>query len=90
MMILAAHSAIRLIHGTSDRATSPAATQRLFHRLPHEDKEFELYEGYEHGEGCEVAPLTAVMLKVGIDEADDEKRQRVLKDWTEWLLARCD
>lgn len=30
------------------------------------------------------------MLKVGIDEADDEKRQRVLKDWREWLIARCD
>lgn len=29
------------------------------------------------------------MLKVGIDEADDEKRQRVLADWLDWLIARC-
>ena len=42
--------AIRLIHGTSDRATSPHATLKLYERLPNEDKEIELYEGYEHGE----------------------------------------
>jgi len=41
--------AIRLIHGTSDRATSPHATLKLYERLPKEDKEIELYEGYEHG-----------------------------------------
>ncbi|BEJ04485.1 hypothetical protein CcaverHIS641_0203020 [Cutaneotrichosporon cavernicola] len=69
---------IRLIHGSSDRATSHAATERLFQRLPHDDKQFELYDGYEH-----------IMLKVGIDDADDEKRQRVLRDWTHWLLERC-
>lgn len=42
-------AAIRLIHGTSDRATSPHATLKLYERLPNEDKEIELYEGYEHG-----------------------------------------
>lgn len=41
--------AIRLIHGTKDRATSPEATRRLYERLPNADKEFELYPGYEHG-----------------------------------------
>jgi len=45
--------AIRLIHGTSDRATSPHATLKLYERLPNEDKEIELYEGYEHGE-CDI------------------------------------
>ncbi|WWD15954.1 hypothetical protein CI109_100378 [Kwoniella shandongensis] len=30
-----------------------------------------------------------LMLKVGSDEADDEKRQRVLADWKSWLLQRC-
>lgn len=30
------------------------------------------------------------MCKVGIDAADDEKRQRVLKDWRSWLIAHCD
>jgi hypothetical protein len=29
-----------------------------------------------------------VMLRVGRDEKDDQERQRVLKDWQEWLLAR--
>lgn len=40
--------------------------------------------------GRGLGALTPVMLKVGVDEADDEKRQRVLTDWTDWLLARCD
>ena len=47
---IALMTAIRLIHGTSDRATSPHATLKLYERLPNEDKEIELYEGYEHGE----------------------------------------
>jgi acylglycerol lipase len=42
--------AIRLIHGSSDRATSHHGTLRLFDRLPNDDKEIEIYEGYEHGE----------------------------------------
>ena len=29
--------------------TSPAGTERLFKRLPHEDKQFQIYDGYEHG-----------------------------------------
>ncbi|WVQ98766.1 hypothetical protein IAU59_005897 [Kwoniella sp. CBS 9459] len=69
---------IRLVHGNKDRATSHLGTLRIFDRLPNEDKEIEIYDGYEH-----------VMLKVGIDEADDEKRQRVLADWRSWLLQRC-
>ncbi|WVF72190.1 hypothetical protein IAT40_007002 [Kwoniella sp. CBS 6097] len=69
---------IRLVHGNKDRATSHLGTLRIFDRLPNEDKEIEIYDGYEH-----------VMLKVGIDSADDEKRQRVLADWRSWLLQRC-
>jgi alpha-beta hydrolase superfamily lysophospholipase len=42
--------AIRLVHGSHDRATSHHGTLRLFNRLPNEDKEIEIYEGYEHGE----------------------------------------
>lgn len=36
------------------------------------------------------ADWVTVMCKVGIDAADDEKRQRVLKDWRGWLIAHCD
>ena len=84
-----------MIHGSSDRVTSPAGTEMLFKRLPHEDKQFELYEGYEHGEllvcgGIELERcFFTVMIKVGIDAADDAKRQRVLADWRGWLLKRC-
>lgn len=28
-------------------------------------------------------------MKVGIDAADDEKRQRVLADWRRWLVKHC-
>ncbi|WVQ78304.1 hypothetical protein IAT38_000389 [Cryptococcus sp. DSM 104549] len=69
---------IRLVHGNADRATSYGGTLRLFDRLPNADKEIEIYDGYEH-----------VMVKVGRDAADDEKRQRVLADWRSWLLQRC-
>ncbi|ORY27166.1 lysophospholipase [Naematelia encephala] len=69
---------IRLVHGSADRATSHVGTLKLFDRLPNEDKEVEVFEGYEH-----------VMLKVGRDEQDDQKRQRVLEDWRNWLLKRC-
>lgn len=43
-------AAIRLVHGSADRATSPAATERLYERLPNADKSFKLYDGYEHSE----------------------------------------
>ena len=43
---------------------------------------------------CPFIPILAayariVMMKVGIDKADDEKRQRVLKDCRDWLIERC-
>ncbi|WOO84476.1 Caffeoylshikimate esterase [Vanrija pseudolonga] len=69
---------IRLVHGNADRATSYHGTEKLFARLPNKDKQITIYDGYEH-----------VMLKVGIDAADDEKRQRVLADWRSWLIERC-
>jgi hypothetical protein len=86
--------AIRIVHGTADRTTCHLATARLFERLPHADKQLELYDGYEHGKSVlgkmgRCLPLTSpVMIKVGIDEADDEKRQRVLADWRKWLIER--
>ena len=40
--------AIRLIHGSADRVTSHLATLQLYDRLPNDDKEIEIYEGYEH------------------------------------------
>jgi hypothetical protein len=43
-------TAIRLIHGSSDRVTSHLGTLRLFDRLPNADKEVEIYDGYEHSE----------------------------------------
>ncbi|KAK4685570.1 acylglycerol lipase, partial [Tremellales sp. Uapishka_1] len=69
---------IRLVHGSKDRATSHLGTLKLFDRLPNEDKEIEIYDGYEH-----------IMIKPGRDEQDDRARQRVLADWREWLLRRC-
>ena len=41
--------AIRLVHGSGDRVTSHIGTLKLFDRLPNDDKEIEIYEGYEHG-----------------------------------------
>jgi alpha-beta hydrolase superfamily lysophospholipase len=70
-------TAIRIVHGTADRATDAHATERLFARIGSTDKQLKLYDGYEH-----------VMLKVGIDAADDEKRQRVLTDWRDWMIER--
>jgi hypothetical protein len=32
------------------------ATLRLYERLPNEDKEIQLYEGYEHGESFDEFP----------------------------------
>ncbi len=42
--------AIRLVHGSSDRATSHLGTMKLFEMLPNDDKQIEIYEGYEHSE----------------------------------------
>ena len=44
------HAAIRIVHGNKDRATSHIGTLKLFDRLPNDDKEIEIYDGYEHGE----------------------------------------
>jgi acylglycerol lipase len=47
--------AIRIIHGSGDRVTSHLGTLKLFDRLPNEDKEIEIYEGYEHGEQFKIS-----------------------------------
>ncbi|ODO03330.1 lysophospholipase [Cryptococcus wingfieldii CBS 7118] len=69
---------IRLVHGNKDRATSHEGTLRLFDRLLNDDKELEIYDGYEH-----------VMLRLGSNEEDDKQRQKVLDDMRSWLLQRC-
>lgn len=86
-------TAIRLVHGTSDRATSHLATLRLYERLPNDDKEIQLYEGYEHGESQKLLlflELMIVMLKAshqsdGTDTRLDEMNKTTKKD-SECLL----
>jgi acylglycerol lipase len=88
-----------MIHGDKDRATSHLATQEFFDRISSTDKELEIYEGYEHvmtkvrligrkNRRADVDPRWFVG-QVGIDEADDEKRQAVLKDWVGWMCKRA-
>ncbi|KAF8512706.1 Alpha/Beta hydrolase protein [Gautieria morchelliformis] len=67
----------RIVHGNHDRATSHLHSVKFFEAAGSQDKALEIYEGYEH-----------VMTKVGLDQKDDEKRQRVLKDMETWLLQR--
>ncbi|KDQ13990.1 hypothetical protein BOTBODRAFT_33102 [Botryobasidium botryosum FD-172 SS1] len=69
---------LRIIHGSHDRSTSHTHSVDWFERAGGCDKQCEIYEGYEH-----------VMLKVGVDEADDEERQRVLRDMELWLGERA-
>ncbi len=67
--------AIRLIHGSADRVTSHLGTIKLFDRLPNEDKEVEIYEGYEHSESQHhfssiLMSLVIVMTKVSAMPVD--------------------
>lgn len=76
---------LRIVHGSNDRATDHSRSVefvkavkdagRAYDHTP--DASCEVYQGYEH-----------VMLKVGVDAADDEKRQCVLKDMESWFAAR--
>jgi acylglycerol lipase len=76
---------LRVVHGSNDRATDHSrsiefvkAVQDAGRAYGHDpDASCEIYQGYEH-----------VMLKVGSDAADDEKRQRVLRDSESWFAAR--
>ena len=67
----------RIIHGNHDRVTSHQHSVKFHEAAGSQEKELEVYEGYEH-----------VMLKVGVDEKDDEQRQRALMDMEAWLLKR--
>ncbi|KAF8578752.1 alpha/beta-hydrolase [Ramaria rubella] len=67
----------RIVHGSNDRATSYHHSVKFYEAASSQDKQLEIYDGYEH-----------VMLKVGVDQKDDEQRQRVLKDLETWLLQR--
>ena len=64
----------KVFHGTGDRVTNHRGSQRLYEQASSQDKEIQLYDGQQH-----------VLLKVGRDEEDDKKRQRVLKDMLDWL-----
>jgi acylglycerol lipase len=76
---------LRIVHGSNDRTTDHSRSVEFVkavldagHAYGHDpDASCQIYQGYEH-----------VMLKVGIDEADDEKRQRVLRDLESWFAAR--
>jgi len=64
----------KVFHGTGDRATNFRGSQRLFDRASSKNKEIKLYPGEEH-----------ILLRVGQDEQDDQKRQGVIDDMLEWL-----
>lgn len=76
---------LRIVHGSNDRATDHARSVEFVKAVVDAGRAYgcdpdascEVYQGYEH-----------VMMKVGIDAADDEKRQRVLRDLESWLAAR--
>ena len=75
----------RIVHGSHDRTTDHkrsvefvqaiVTAAKAYEHVP--DAQCKIYEGYEH-----------VMLKVGIDEADDAKRQVILADMEVWLSER--
>lgn len=68
---------LRIVHGSHDRATDHQRSVEFAEKVASKDKSYEVYEGYEH-----------VMLKVGVDQKDDEKRERVLADMAKWLGER--
>ncbi|KAF9506660.1 hypothetical protein BS47DRAFT_1352545 [Hydnum rufescens UP504] len=66
---------LRIVHGSHDRATDHRRSVEFYKSTP--DVQCKIYEGYEH-----------VMLKVGVDAADDAKRQAVLADMENWLSEK--
>lgn len=76
---------IRIVHGGKDRATDHSRSVlfiqavinagRAYDHTP--DASCQIYEDYEH-----------VMLKVGNDKEDDERRQVVLRDMEGWISER--
>ena len=76
---------LRIVHGSHDRTTDHrrsvefvqaiVTSAKAYEHVP--DAQYKIYEGYEH-----------VMLKVGVDEADDAKRQAVLADMEAWLTEK--
>jgi acylglycerol lipase len=76
---------LRIVHGSHDRATDHRRSVEFVQAIvaataEHErkpDVQCKIYEGYEH-----------VMLKVGVDDADDAKRQAVLADMENWLSEK--
>jgi acylglycerol lipase len=48
ILIRSIRTAIRMIHGDKDRATSHLATKAFYERISSPEKEIKIYEGYEH------------------------------------------
>lgn len=48
ILIRSTRTAIRMIHGDKDRATSHLATKAFYERISSPEKEIKIYEGYEH------------------------------------------
>ncbi|KAM0746342.1 lysophospholipase [Meredithblackwellia eburnea MCA 4105] len=65
-----------LHHGTGDRVTSYHGSEKLYKEASSTDKKLHLYDGYEH-----------ILLRVGQNEQDDQRRQNVLRDMLAWLEA---
>lgn len=72
---------LRIVHGSNDRVTDHTRSIEFVDAVIDaghvHDVTCEIYEGYEH-----------LMLKVGVDAQDDEKRQRVLRDMESWFVER--
>ena len=72
---------VAIHHGTHDRATSHLSSRAFYDELPPNDKSvFRAWDGYEH-----------VMMKnvKGQSREDDEKRDAVLGEITQWLIDRA-
>ncbi|KAG0149610.1 hypothetical protein CROQUDRAFT_653436 [Cronartium quercuum f. sp. fusiforme G11] len=64
----------RVMHGDCDRVTSVEGSKRFFQVAKSVDKEIRVYSRTEH-----------IMLRVGRDESDDQKRQEILSEMIDWI-----
>ncbi|KAH9825068.1 Alpha/Beta hydrolase protein [Melampsora americana] len=64
----------RVIHGDSDRVTSVNGSKKLFKLAKSDDKELIICPRTEH-----------IILRVGRDEVDDEKRQVMISEMIKWI-----
>ncbi|KAH9822528.1 Alpha/Beta hydrolase protein [Melampsora americana] len=64
----------RVMHGDCDRVTSVNGSKKLFELAKSDDKDIIICERTEH-----------IMLRIGRDEVDDQKRQLIIKDMLKWI-----